>query len=111
MQTLWAPSQNAMNLHGVAREVADLLERNPEVMNAAVSISQAEVRALIRITAKAKGRYLAALIDQTSRSQKPAQATSDLRRLREHHEELSHGVERVKSLILKGEVLVQGIGL
>ncbi len=30
------PSQQSMNLHRVAQEVADLLERNPEVMNAAV---------------------------------------------------------------------------
>jgi len=31
-----APSQQAMNLRRVAQEVADLLERNPEVMNVAV---------------------------------------------------------------------------
>ncbi len=98
---------------GAFIEELDVLEASvdrEEAMEALVSLSQAEVRGVIRLAAKAKARYLAALVDLSQRTVRPDHAVGDLRNLRERCEELSTGVARLKSMILNGDVQVQGIG-
>ena len=80
-----------------------------ETMEALVALDQGEVRALIRKAAKAKGRYLAALVDASDRDLQSDQTILRLGRLRNRQEELSRGVALVKSLILSGEILIQGV--
>lgn len=80
-----------------------------QVSDAVLTVKASEVHALVREAAKAKGRYLAALIEMSRKAQSNHAAQVELRKLRLHCEELTLGVEKLRQMILDREIDIDGI--
>lgn len=80
-----------------------------EIMSVLVHLKQSEVRALVRRTAHAKGRYLAALMELPRSQSSRKTAIEELTLARREYEELEKGLEILRRLVLDNDVQVGGV--
>lgn len=80
-----------------------------EIMSVLVHLKQSEIRALVRRTAQAKGRYLAALMEMPRTQASRKTALGELALARQEYEELEKGLEILRQLILDNDVQISGI--
>ncbi len=103
-----APLGRSAYLRGL-EEVIRRTERE-EVQETLVSVSPAEVQALVRKAAKAKARYLAAVLDTTEGEALPdSAAVKSMEAARERHEALEAGLQNLLAEMRRGNVDIQGI--
>lgn len=79
--------------------------------DAVMDVASHEVERVAKLAAKVRGRYIAKLLDAGNSQQaglKEAEL-AELRRYRESHEELCHGLELLKSAIAEGDISVSGM--
>lgn len=80
-----------------------------EIMSVLVHLKQSEIRALVRRTARAKGRYLAALMELPRSQSSRKTAIEALALARQEYEELEKGLETLRRMILDHDVQVAGV--
>ncbi len=103
-----APLGRSAYLRGL-EEVIRRTERE-EVQETLVQVSPAEVQALVRKAAKAKARYLAAVLDTTEGEALPdSAAVKAMEAARERHEALEAGLQNLLAEMRRGNVDIQGI--
>jgi hypothetical protein len=103
-----APLGRSAYLRGL-EEVIRRTERE-EVQETLVSVSPAEVQTLVRKAAKAKARYLAAVLDTAEGESLPdTAAVKSMEAARERHEALEAGLQNLLAEMRRGSVDIQGI--
>jgi len=103
-----APLGRSAYLRGL-EEVIRRTERE-EVQETLVSVSPAEVQTLVRKAAKAKARYLAAVLDTAEGESLPdSAAVKSMEAARERHEALEAGLQNLLAEMRRGSVDIQGI--
>lgn len=80
-----------------------------EIMSVLVHLKQSEIRALVRHTAYAKGRYLAALMELPRKQASRKAAIEEVALLRQEFEELETGLTTLRQLILDNDIEVTGV--
>lgn len=80
-----------------------------EIMSVLVHLKQSEIRALVRHTAHAKGRYLAALMELPRKQASRKAAIEEIALLRQEFEELETGLTTLRQLILDNDIEVTGV--
>lgn len=80
-----------------------------EIMSVLVHLKQSEIRALVRRTAHAKGRYLAALMELPRSQCSRKTAIEELTLARQEYEELEKGLEILRQMILDNDVQIGGV--
>ncbi len=76
-----------------------------------MDVASHEVERVAKLAAKIRGRYIAKLLDAGNSEQaglKEAEL-AELRRYRESHEELCHGLELLKTAIAEGDISISGM--
>lgn len=81
-----------------------------EVMSVLIHLKQSEVRALVRRAARAKGRYLAALMALPRSQAGRKAAVEEVTLARQEYEELEMGLKTLRQLILDNDIDVIGVG-
>ena len=103
-----SPLGRSAYLRGL-EEVIRRTERE-EVQETLVSVSPAEVQALVRKAAKAKARYLATVLDTVEGESLPdSAAVKSMEAARERHEALEAGLQNLLAEMRRGNVDIQGI--
>jgi hypothetical protein len=76
-----------------------------------MDVTSHEVERVARLAAKVRGRYVAKLLDAGNSDQAGLKEAEllELRRYRESHEELCHGLDLLKSIITEGDISVSGM--
>ena len=79
--------------------------------DAVMDVASHEVERVARLAAKVRGRYIAKLLDAGNSDQAGLKEAElhELKRYRESHEELCHGLELLKSAITEGHISVSGM--
>lgn len=79
--------------------------------DAVMDVASKEVERVARLAAKIRGRYIAKLLDAGNPEQAGLKEAEllELRRYRESHEELCHGLELLKSAISEGDINISGM--
>ena len=80
-----------------------------EIMSVLVHLKQSEVRALVRRAARAKGRYLAALMALPSSQASRKAAVEEVATARREYEELEMGLKTLRQLILDADIDIIGV--
>lgn len=80
-----------------------------EIMSVLVHLKQSEVRALVRRAARAKGRYLAALMALPSSQASRKAAVEEVAVARREYEELEMGLKTLRQLILDADIDIIGV--
>lgn len=85
-------------------------ENRRAVSDVVMEVNQSEVEGVVRHAARIKGRYLAKLLDIGNKSKSGVMEAevSELTRYRETYEELSRGLDILKSAIEAGDISVSG---
>lgn len=103
-----APLGRSAYLRGL-EEVVRRTERE-EVQETLVSVSPTEVQKLVRKAAKAKARYLAAVLDTSEGDGLPDSASvKAMESARERHEALETGLQNLLAEMRRGNVDIKGI--
>lgn len=92
-------------------EIDDTIQEHSrrEVMSVLVHLKQREVKALVRRTAHAKGRYLAALMELPRNQATRKSAVEEVSLLRREYEELEIGLKTLRQLILDSDIDIIGV--
>jgi len=79
--------------------------------DAVMDVASHEVECVAKLAAKVRGRYIAKLLDAGNSQQADLKEAelAELRRYRESHEELCHGLDLLKSAIAEGDINVSGM--
>jgi hypothetical protein len=79
--------------------------------DAVMDVASHEVERVAHLAAKVRGRYIAKLLDAGNSDQAGLKEAElhELKRYRESHEELCHGLELLKSAIADGDISVSGM--
>lgn len=79
--------------------------------DAVMDVASHEVERVAQLAAKVRGRYIAKLLDAGNSDQAGLKEAElhELKRYRESHEELCHGLELLKSAIAEGDISVSGM--
>jgi hypothetical protein len=109
-----APSRGSAPLgrNAYLRGLEEVIRRTEreEVQDTLVSVSPTEVQKLVRKAAKAKARYLAAVLDGTDGEGLPdTAAVKSMEMARERHEALEAGLQNLLAEMRRGNVDIQGI--
>ena len=84
-------------------------ESQAEITQHVIKVERSEVAALVKQVARAKGRYLATLLESSKGKSVSSSRIEDLKQLRETHEELLQGLNDLRKHIVNGTVLVEGV--
>jgi hypothetical protein len=82
-----------------------------QTRDAVMDVASHEVERVARLAARVRGRYIAKLLDAGNSEQaglKEAEL-AELRRYRESHEELCHGLDLLKAAIAEGDISISGM--
>jgi len=101
------PDPEPLTAGAFVDEIEDSIQ---EIMSVLVHLKQSEIRALVRRTAQAKGRYLAALMEMPRSQASRKTALQELALARQEYEELEKGLEILRQLILDNDVQIGGVG-
>lgn len=93
------------------RMIEDMIrnESQAEINRHVIKVERSEVAALVKQVARAKGRYLATLLESSKGKSVSSSRIDDLRQLRETYEELLQGLNDLRSHIVNGTILVEGV--
>lgn len=93
------------------RMIEDMIrnESQAEITQHVIKVERSEVAALVKQVARAKGRYLATLLESSKGKSVSSSRIEDLKQLRETHEELLQGLNDLRKHIVNGTVLVEGV--
>ena len=93
------------------RMIEDMIrnESEAEIIQHVIKVERSEVAALVKQVARAKGRYLATLLESSKGKSVPSSRIEDLKQLRDTHEELLQGLNDLRRHILDGTVMVEGV--
>ncbi len=93
------------------RMIEDMIrnESQAEITQHVIKVERSEVAALVKQVARAKGRYLATLLESSKGKSVPSSRIEDLKQLRETYDELLQGLNDLRSHIVNGTVLVVGV--
>ena len=106
------PSSSPLGRSAYLRGLEEVIRRTEreEVQETLVSVSPAEVQTLVRKAAKAKARYLAAVLDTAEGDSLPdSAAVKSMEAARERHEALEAGLQNLLAEMRRGSVDIQGI--
>lgn len=105
------PEQASITAGQFVEEIDDTIQEHSrrEVMSVLVHLKQREVKALVRRTAHAKGRYLAALMELPRKQATRKAAVEEVALLRREYEELEMGLKTLRQLILDNDIDIIGI--
>ena len=86
-------------------------QNRKQTRGAVMDVASSEVERVTNLAARVRGRYIAKLLDAGGTEKVGLKETElqELRRCRESHEELCHGLEMLKTAIFEGDVLVSGM--
>ncbi|MBM85931.1 MAG: hypothetical protein CMM47_07910 [Rhodospirillaceae bacterium] len=86
-------------------------QNRKQIRGAVMDVASSEVERVATLAARVRGRYIAKLLDAGGLEKNGLKETElqELRRCRESHEELCHGLEMLKSAIFAGDILVSGM--
>jgi hypothetical protein len=107
-----APSSAPLGRSAYLRGLEEVIRRTEreEVQETLVSVSPAEVQSLVRKAAKAKARYLAAVLDTAEGESLPdSGAVKSMEAARERHEALETGLQNLLAEMRRGSIDIQGI--
>ncbi|WP_282606856.1 hypothetical protein [Pelagibius sp. Alg239-R121] len=93
------------------RMIEDMIrnESQAEIIQHVIKVERTEVAALVKQVARAKGRYLATLLESSKGKSVSASSIEDLKQLRDTHEELQQGLNDLRRHIMDGTVMVEGV--
>lgn len=93
------------------RMIEDMIrnESRAEIIQHVIKVERSEVAALVKQVARAKGRYLATLLESSKGKSVSSSRIEDLKQLRETYDELLQGLNDLRSHIVNGTVLVEGV--
>ncbi len=93
------------------RMIEDMIrnESQAEITQHVIKVERSEVAALVKQVARAKGRYLATLLESSKGKSVSSSRIEDLRQLRETYDELLQGLNDLRSHIVNGTVMVEGV--
>ncbi len=93
------------------RMIEDMVrtETQAEIIQHVIKVERSEVASLVKQVARAKGRYLATLLESSKGKSVPSSRIEDLKQLRDTHEELLQGLNDLRRHILDGTVMVEGV--
>ena len=105
------PEPEAISAGAFAEHIEETIQEQSkrEIMSVLVHLKQSEIKALIRRAAHAKGRYLAVLMDQSTRQSSRKAAVEELTLARLEYEELEKGLDLLRQLILDNDVQIAGV--
>jgi len=105
------PVPEAISAGAFAEHIEETIQEQSkrEIMSVLVHLKQSEIKALVRRAAHAKGRYLAVLMDQSSRQASRKSAVEELTLARQEYEELEKGLDILRQLILDNDVQIAGV--
>lgn len=106
------PERPAVSAGQFVEEIDETIQEHGrrEVMSVLVHLKQSEVRALVRRAARAKGRYLAALMALPRSQAGRKAAVEEVVLARQEYEELEMGLKTLRQLILDNDIDVIGVG-
>lgn len=93
------------------RMIEDMIrnESQAEITQHVIKVERSEVAALIKQVARAKGRYLATLLESSKGKSVSSNRIEDLKQLRETYDELLQGLNDLRTHIVNGTILVEGV--
>ncbi len=93
------------------RMIEDMIrtETQAEIVQHVIKVERVEVSSLVKQVARAKGRYLATLLESSKGKSVSSSRIEDLKQLRDTHEELLQGLNDLRRHILDGTVMVEGV--
>lgn len=93
------------------RMIEDMIrnETQAEIVQHVIKVERAEVASLVKQVARAKGRYLATLLESSKGKSVSSTRIEDLKQLRDTHEELLQGLNDLRRHILDGTVMVEDV--
>jgi len=105
------PDPEPLTAGAFVEQIEDSIQEQSkrEIMSVLVHLKQSEIRALVRRTAQAKGRYLAALMEMPRTQASRKTALDELALARQEYEELEKGLEILRQLILDNDVQISGV--
>ena len=105
------PAPEAVSAGAFVEQIEDSIQEHSkrEIMSVLVNLKQTEIRALVRRTARAKGRYLAALMEMPRSQSSRKTAVEELSLARREYEELEKGLDVLRELILENDIQVNGV--
>lgn len=105
------PSNQSVAAGQYDRMIEDMIrtETQAEIVQHVIKVERPEVAALVKQVARAKGRYLATLLESSKGKSVPSSRIEDLKQLRDTHEELLQGLNDLRRHILDGTVMVEGV--
>ena len=109
--TVPEPQPEAVSAGAFVEQIDENIQEQSkrEIMSVLVQLKQSEIRALVRRTAHAKGRYLAALMEMPRTQCSRKTAVEGLALARQEYEELEKGLEVLRQLILDNDVQITGV--
>lgn len=105
------PERRAVSAGQFVDQIDETIQEHgrSEVMSVLVHLKQSEIRALVRRAARAKGRYLAALMALPRSQANRRSAVEEVTLARQEYEELDIGLKTLRQLILDNDIDVIGV--
>ncbi len=105
------PERPAVSAGEFAEQIEETMQEHGrrEIMSVLVHLKQSEIRILARHAARAKGRYLAALMALPRSQAGRKAAVAEVTLARQEYEELEMGLKTLRQLILDNDIDIIGV--